>query len=288
MTVVIDDPEAMKLACDRARAAGLRVGVVPTMGALHRGHLALVEGARREGAGFLVVTIFVNPLQFGPNEDFAKYPRTFDDDLDACRRLGVDAVFAPAASRMYPDGHSTSVRVRGLTDRFEGAHRPEHFEGVTTVVAKLFEIAQPCVAVFGRKDYQQWKVVSRMVADLGMRVDVRAHAIVREPDGLALSSRNRYLEPRDRERARAISRALLAARSAYDGGERDAEALTRIARVIIEPAVDRIDYVSLAHAETLEPIEQGPTETPLLVVACRVGTTRLLDNTVLGADDFAI
>jgi pantoate--beta-alanine ligase len=286
-TIVIDDPAALVGACDRARAAGARVGVVPTMGALHRGHLALVDGVRREGASFVVVTIFVNPLQFGPNEDFARYPRTFEADLEACRARDVDVVFAPPRERMYPAGHATAVRVRGITERFEGVHRPTHFEGVTTVVLELFELTQPCVAIFGRKDYQQWRVIERMTADLHLRADVRSHPIVREHDGLALSSRNRYLDARDRERARALSQGLLAARAAYDRGERDAEILVRAARSIIEPAVDRIDYVALADRDTLEPIE-GRAEAPALLVACHVGSTRLIDNTVLGSDDFRI
>jgi pantoate--beta-alanine ligase len=287
VTIVLDDPAALRDACDRARSAGLRVGVVPTMGALHRGHLALVDGVRREGASFVVATIFVNPLQFGPNEDFARYPRTFDADLEACRARGVDVVFAPPRERMYPRGHATTVRVSGITERFEGVHRPTHFEGVTTIVLKLFELTQPCIAIFGRKDYQQWRVIERMTADLDLRAELRAHPIVRERDGLALSSRNRYLNAADRERARALSEGLLAARAAYDRGERDAGALASVARAIIEPRVDRIDYVATADAGTLEPIE-GAAERQVLLVACHVGTTRLIDNTVLGSDDFRI
>jgi len=284
---VVHDPVDLRAACDDARAAGRRVGLVPTMGALHDGHLSLARAARRRGADFIVVTIFVNPLQFGAGEDLDRYPRTLPDDVDACRRASVDLVFAPAVDAMYPPGFQTAVEVTGpLVDLHEGAHRPGHFRGVTTVVAKLFTMVGPSVAVFGKKDYQQWRVLTRMARDLAFPVDVVGEPTVREPDGLALSSRNRYLAPADRRRALAIHRGLSAADRAWRGGERDAGALTALATDEIEPAFDRVDYITLADAETLVPrAGQVPDDAPAaLLVAAHLGGTRLIDNRVLGDD----
>jgi pantoate--beta-alanine ligase len=252
------------------------------MGALHEGHTSLIEKAREHGARFVAVTIFVNPLQFGPNEDYERYPRTLEPDLEKCRAHGVDVVLAPARDAMYPAGFSTRVEVDGLTEHLEGAHRPGHFDGVTTVVAKLFALAAPCVAVFGQKDYQQWKIVERLARDLDLRVTVVGAPIVREPDGLALSSRNRYLSADERTRALAISRGLGAARAAFETGERSAEALRALAARPVEEAFDSVDYVALADPETLEAIDGVVAGRALVAVAARIGKTRLIDNTVLG------
>ena len=284
MTELLHEPSAVIDACDRARARGLRVGLVPTMGALHEGHLSLIDEAKRRGAGFVVVTIFVNPLQFGPAEDFSRYPRTLEADLRACAARGVEVVYAPDAAAMYPEGYQTHVEVGDLTTRLEGEFRPGHFRGVTTVVTKLFQVAQPCLAVFGKKDYQQLRVIERMTLDLGMRVEIVAHPIVREPDGLALSSRNRYLDPDQRARALAISRGLRAARDAFAAGERDAMKLEALVRAEVTPAFDRIDYIAVADPETLAPLAGPVADRALIAVAAHLGGTRLIDNTVLGED----
>ncbi len=262
---------------------GHRVGFVPTMGALHDGHLALVSEARSQGASFVAVSLFVNPTQFGPSEDFTRYPRTFDQDFARCRDAKVDVLFAPQREAMYPPGFSSVVEVKGLTDVLEGVHRPGHFAGVATVVCKLFGLAAPCVAVFGRKDYQQWKVVERMTRDLDLPVEIAAMPTVREPDGLALSSRNRYLSPEERERALGIARGIRAAMHAFDEGERKAASLLSLARAEIEPAFDAIDYVAIADADTLQPLDRVE-ERALLAVAAKIGKTRLIDNVVFGED----
>lgn len=262
---------------------GHRVGFVPTMGALHDGHLALVSEARARGATFVALSLFVNPTQFGPNEDFGRYPRTFDADFARCREAKVDVLFAPAREAMYPKGFSSVVEVRGLTEVLEGVHRPGHFAGVTTIVAKLFGLAGPCVAVFGRKDYQQWKVIERMTRDLDLPIDVVGMPTVREADGLALSSRNRYLSPEERQRALAISRGLRAAVRAFERGERDGAALVGVARAEIEAAFDSIDYVAIADADSLAPIERV-ADRAVVAVAAKIGATRLIDNVVLGEE----
>jgi pantoate--beta-alanine ligase len=253
------------------------------MGALHAGHLALVDEARRRGATRLVVTVFVNPLQFGPSEDFSRYPRTLPDDVAACEARGVDWVFAPDREAMYPTGFASQVRVAGLTDVLEGVFRPGHFDGVTTVVAKLFGLVGDSVAVFGRKDYQQWCVLRRMVRDLDMPIEMHGMTTVREGDGLALSSRNRYLSPTDRERALAISRGLRAACAALDAGERDPRVLEQLARAPIEASFDRIDYVAIADPDSLAPITKVEGRA-VLAVAAKIGATRLIDNVVLGEE----
>jgi pantoate--beta-alanine ligase len=273
----------VRAACDAARARGLAVGFVPTMGALHRGHLALASEAKRR-AGFVVVSIFVNPTQFGPGEDLARYPRDLAGDLAKLEPLGVDLVFAPEASEMYPPGDDTRVRVGAAAAPLEGAQRPGHFEGVATVVAKLFALVGPCVAVFGRKDYQQLLVVRRMAADLRFPVTVVAHPIVRDADGLALSSRNAYLSADERARALAIVRGLDAAARRYGAGERRARELERVARDPIEAAVSSIDYVEARDADSLAPVEGEVGARAVLLVACRVGKTRLIDNLVLGEE----
>jgi pantoate--beta-alanine ligase len=259
------------------------VAFVPTMGALHEGHLSLARAARK-AASFAIASIFVNPTQFGPNEDFARYPRNLEEDARKLAAVGIDAIFAPDAQEMYPNGDDTRVRVGHVAAPLEGAFRPGHFEGVATVVAKLFSIVGECTAFFGRKDYQQLLVVRRMVEDLFCPVRVVAHPIVRDADGLAMSSRNVYLSPEERARALSIVRGLDAAARSFAGGERRAEALSGEALRSIEPAVTSIDYVEVRDSETLAPVGGLVGTKAVLLVACRVGATRLIDNLVLGED----
>ncbi len=282
---VVHEPEAFRRACDEARARGQRVGLVPTMGALHAGHVALVEEAKRHGA-FVAVSIFVNPTQFGPNEDYARYPRTLAADAEKCERAGAAVVFAPAADAMYPPGDETRVRVGATAAPLCGAHRPGHFEGVTTVVAKLFALAGPCVAVFGRKDYQQLRVISRMTTDLFLPVEIVGLRTVREPDGLALSSRNAYLSPEQRAAALAIPRGLSRAAEAFARGERDASLLAGLARAPVAEVATSIDYVDVADPLSLRVLAPGERagERALLAMAIRLGGARLIDNVVLGED----
>ena len=279
--LVLHEPSHFRQACNRARADGKRVGLVPTMGALHEGHLALVDDAKRR-ADFVVLTIFVNPMQFGPNEDFTRYPRTLESDLAACEARGVDCVFAPNAQAMYPARFESHVEVDKITTHLEGAHRPSHFRGVTTVVAKLFNLTGAATAIFGRKDYQQWKVLERMALDLDFPIEVIGHPIVRENDGLAMSSRNRYLSAEERVRALAIVTGLRAATVAWEAGERREGELVALVRDKLAASFDSIDYIALADADVLTPIEHVAKDRALLAVAARIGKTRLIDNTVLG------
>jgi pantoate--beta-alanine ligase len=288
----------MQAEADAARAAGRRLALVPTMGALHAGHLALVEDARRRvgPGGHVAVSVFVNPTQFAPGEDFEAYPRTLGADVAALDGLGagaVDAVFAPTAPEMYPFGLPpyATVAVRDLDRHLCGAFRPGHFAGVTTVVAKLFLACRPHVAVFGQKDAQQLAVLRRMAADLGFGVEVAGHPIVREADGLALSSRNVYLSEAERADALVLSRAVRAAEAAVAGGERDAGRVeaAMAAEVARAPSV-RLQYAEVVDAETLQPPETlakgGPSAGRYLAaVAAFVGTTRLIDNATLSIED---
>jgi pantoate--beta-alanine ligase len=262
---------------DEARAEGKRIGFVPTMGALHEGHRSLVRRAAAE-TDFVVVSIFVNPTQFGANEDLSKYPRTFADDLDACKAEGANLVFHPDADEIYPEPSKTQINVEGLTERMEGAHRPGHFAGVALVCAKLFNIVGACTAYFGEKDAQQLRVVRRMARDLSMPVEVVGCPTIRDDDGLALSSRNRYLDPQQRERALALSRALNTIADAIHDGERDVATLHTLGREVLEAAdLDAIDYLEVVDPDTLEPLERV-TGTVLVLGTVRVGDTRLLDN----------
>jgi len=262
-----------------SRQAGKSVGLAPTMGALHEGHLSLVRAAKAS-CGAVAASIFVNPTQFGPNEDFAKYPRTFEADCKLLEAEGVDVVFAPTPEEMYPAGAVTFVEVAGLSDRLDGASRPGHFRGVATVVAKLFVAAEPDRAFFGQKDAAQVAVLRRMTADLGLPVELVVCPIVREPDGLAMSSRNRYLSPEERRQALVLSRALQAAQRAAKAGERKTTALIEAAWQVFltEPSV-RIDYIAAVDWATLEPVEEASSEM-LFAVAAYVGKTRLIDNFV--------
>jgi len=278
--VILRTPGELRKTCDDARASGKRVGFVPTMGALHEGHLALVREAKAR-ADFVVVSIFVNPTQFGPNEDFARYPRDLHGDAAKLAPLGVAAVFAPERDAMYVANEETRVRVGALAETLCGPLRPGHFEGVATVVAKLFALVGPSVAVFGRKDYQQLAIVKRMVLDLFLPIEVIGHPIVREPDGLAMSSRNAYLSAEQRARALCLSRALGAAGAAFQAGERDASRLASLARAEVESAADSIDYVSVVDADTLRAFSEPIATRPLVAIACRLGKTRLIDNAVL-------
>jgi pantoate--beta-alanine ligase len=266
-----------RIAVRDAQSRGKSIGLVPTMGALHDGHLSLIRRARAE-TGFVVVSIFVNPTQFGPHEDLWRYPRPFERDVELCKREGVDVIFAPEASTIYPPGFATFVDVEGLSQRMEGAFRPSHFRGVATVVLKLFQIVAPDVAYFGQKDAQQARVIQQMVRDLNVPVEIRVCPIVREPDGLALSSRNVYLSADERAQAIALSRSLHAAKELIGAGERDANSVRQKMRSVLESAHDVVtDYAELVDPITFEPVQQvtGPV---LAVVAARVGTTRLIDN----------
>jgi pantoate--beta-alanine ligase len=252
------------------------------MGALHEGHLSLVRAAKTQ-SDFVIVSIFVNPLQFGPKEDLSKYPRTFERDCALLEKEGVDLIFAPSDAEMYPGGAVTYVNVEGLSERLDGLSRPGHFRGVTTVVSKLFHIAEPDKAFFGQKDAAQVAIIKRMVRDLDMAVEIVVCPIVREPDGLAMSSRNAYLDPHQRKHALVLSRALNRVQELFEGGEREARLLIAAGEEVFrgEPAV-RIDYVSIVGRDSLEPLEQAESGA-LLAVAAYVGATRLIDNALLGS-----
>ncbi|MDO9174163.1 MAG: pantoate--beta-alanine ligase, partial [Actinomycetota bacterium] len=245
---VFDTPDAMRSWSDAQRVAGRRVALVPTMGALHDGHMALVHDARAR-ADAVVVSIFVNPLQFNRPDDFAAYPRPLDDDLAICAAAGVDAVYAPTAAAMYPNGFDTHVEPGAIADRLEGAFRPGHFRGVTTVVAKLFGAVRPDVAVFGQKDYQQLTVIRRMSADLDMGIEVAAMPTVRDADGVAMSSRNRRLTPAQRDAAVCVPQALQAVADALAAGERDVAALVAVGRAV----VDAEPLAAFEHLEIVHP-----------------------------------
>jgi pantoate--beta-alanine ligase len=271
---------AMRAACATARLSGKRVGLVPTMGALHEGHLSLVRAARAQ-CDVVATSIFVNPTQFGPNEDLAKYPRPFERDCELLRSERIDLLFAPTVEEMYPAGAVTHVNVDGLSERLCGKSRPGHFRGVATVVSKLFHIAQPGVAFFGQKDAAQVAVIRAMVRDLHLPVEIVACPIVREPDGLALSSRNVYLNSEQRSQALVLHRALETVRELYEGGERSSARLIPAGAEEFsrEPGV-RLDFLEIVDAETLEALETARLGA-LVAVAGFLGTTRLIDNLVL-------
>ena len=270
----------MKQVARQARYEGRPTGFVPTMGALHAGHLSLVRAALAQCRP-VIASIFVNPTQFGPSEDFQKYPRTLDADGRKLEDAGVDYLFAPEAPEIYPQGFRTWVNVEGLSDRLEGRVRPGHFRGVTTVVLKLLEIIQPQKAFFGRKDAQQARIIRQMARDLHLNSEILVCPIVREADGLAMSSRNAYLNPRDRRAATILFRALDAARASIEGGERDALRLTAAMREMLrtEPLAEP-DYVELVDAETLEPVTRLRGAC-LALIAARVGAVRLIDNLLI-------
>jgi pantoate--beta-alanine ligase len=269
-----------RAACRIARANNKRLGLVPTMGALHEGHLSLVRAAKAQ-CDSVAVSLFVNPTQFGPTEDLARYPRPFERDRELLEKEGVAILFAPSAEEMYPKGDGTWVVVEGLSEKLDGHSRPGHFRGVTTVVSKLFHILEPDVAFFGQKDAAQSAVIRRMVRDLNFPVEIAICPIVREPDGLAMSSRNAYLNTEERMRALALRRSLQRVEDKFREGERSAAKLIAAASEIFaqEPGV-RLDYFEIVDPDTLDPVEQ--VEQPTLVaVAAYLGSTRLIDNTVL-------
>lgn len=270
----------MKAACRQVTRSGKTLGFVPTMGALHEGHLSLVR-ASRSRCDVTAVSIFVNPLQFGPSEDLAKYPRTLERDVAMLEELGVDLLFLPSVEEMYPAGARTRVAVEGLSDKLDGASRPGHFVGVTTVVSKLFEIVRPDLAFFGQKDAAQVAVLRKMVRDLDMDVEMIVCPIVREKDGLAMSSRNAYLTPEQRQQALVLYRALMRVQMTADRGERDAAKLRAIGeQVVAEEPGARLDYFAVVDPETLEPVADT-RRGALVAVAAYVGTTRLIDNIVV-------
>jgi pantoate--beta-alanine ligase len=276
----LDRGNDLRAVLDHARSAGLNVGLVPTMGALHEGHLALIRRSAAE-CDLTVVTVFVNPLQFGPNEDLATYPRDLEGDLRAAATAGADLVFAPAVAEMYPEPTVTTVHVDGPVEVLEGASRPGHFAGVTTVVAKLFNLAGPCRAYFGEKDWQQLVVVRRLVDDLDFPVEVVGCQTVRDPDGLACSSRNARLSPDERRAATVLHRALAEAVALVDAGERDPDAVrSRLVDVIASEPLVRLDYAEVRRAGDLAPVARLEGDIRLLVAAW-AGTTRLIDNAAL-------
>jgi pantoate--beta-alanine ligase len=293
---VVESVAACRAVLDQARAAGRVVGLVPTMGALHQGHTSLLDRARAE-CNVVAVSIFVNPLQFGDPEDIARYPRTLERDLRVCAESGADVVFVPSVGEMYPSwpaAPSTTVSVRGVSEAWEGASRPGHFDGVATVVAKLFTMAGPCRAYFGLKDFQQLAVVRRMARELSLPVEVIGCPIVREPDGLALSSRNVRLSEDERQAATVLSRALAAGRAVLEAGEPSGAAVGRAMRAVVaaEPMV-QLDYAVVVDADTLEEAatlhdddhdhDHGSLR---LLIAAQVGPVRLIDNSAaLTADD---
>jgi pantoate--beta-alanine ligase len=263
-----------------ARAKERVLGLVPTMGALHEGHLSLVREALRRSSP-VVVSLFVNPKQFGPSEDLQKYPRNLEADRAALEKLGVDYLFAPSAEEMYPKGFRTAVTVEGLGDRLEGRSRPGHFRGVATVVLKLFEIVQPRLAFFGRKDAQQLRIIRQMAADLNLDAEIVTCPIVREPDGLALSSRNSYLKDGERQSATALYRSLDAARRAIQAGERDPIRISAVLRQVIDSEAGvALDYAEIVDADSFEP-SMTLRRPCYLVIAARVGSTRLIDNALI-------
>ena len=268
----------MKQAARQALAENHVIGMVPTMGALHDGHLSLLRRAKSE-CSKVFASIFVNPMQFGPNEDLSKYPRTFETDVAKLESAGADILFAPEAKEIYPQGFSTYITVEGLSDRLEGRSRPGHFRGVATVVHKLFEIAQPQYAFFGRKDAQQARILQRMLQDLNSDVELVLCPIVREPDGLALSSRNAYLNPEERRAATVLHRALQAACREVAAGARDALSLQNTVRkALAEEKLARADYVEVADADAFEPVARIGSRSTYVLLAVFIGKTRLIDN----------
>jgi pantoate--beta-alanine ligase len=278
--LVVADAVELRSLTERARSQGKSVGLVPTMGALHEGHLSLVDASKRT-CDVSVVSIFVNPAQFAPGEDFHRYPRTLETDLQLLAGRGTEIVFTPSAETMYGAHHATFVEVAGPAMRLEGQFRPSHFRGVATIVLKLFNLVQPDRAFFGQKDYQQSVVVRRMVHDLDLPIQIDVCPTMREPDGLALSSRNIFLSSDERTRALAISASLRLARQLIEQGQTNSAIVRSRMRAVLEASDLKIDYVEVVDPETLESIEtlDGPTA---VLVAARVGATRLIDNALIG------
>ncbi len=277
---VIDSPAEMQKLADTLRSKGSPLGLVPTMGALHEAHISLIRRAVSDCPA-AVVSIFVNPAQFGPHEDLDSYPRTIEADLNICRAEGVAAVYAPTAAAMYGNGFDTWIEVPSLTAGLCGPHRPGHFRGVATVVAKLFAACKPDKAYFGEKDYQQLVLIRRMAEDLNLGVEIVACPIVREKDGLAMSSRNVNLRGDERERALSLSRGLYRAKKLFAGGEKNAAGLIAAAREELKGARAQIDYIEIVDPDTLSPLEVAQ-DSARIAVAAQIGSTRLIDNMALG------
>lgn len=281
MIIISDIPEMQRIA-DEHRALGHRIGFVPTMGYLHEGHLDLLRIARNE-ADIVVLSIFVNPTQFSAGEDLDRYPRDFEHDCALAKAEGCDIVLSPDAAQMYPVNDCTWVNVEQLGAGLEGASRPTHFRGVTTVVAKLFHIVRPHFAVFGQKDAQQAAIIRRMTGDLHFGIDIRIAPIRRESDGLAMSSRNTYLSDQDRREALALSRALRLAEEQYEAGERRTASLrSTLLDELQRTGAVHVDYAAIVHPDTFEPAGELISDPVLIAIAARVGRTRLIDNTILG------
>ncbi|PIV39842.1 MAG: pantoate--beta-alanine ligase [Candidatus Omnitrophica bacterium CG02_land_8_20_14_3_00__42_8] len=277
---VYRDPSSLIKKVREIKKQGYKIGLVPTMGFLHEGHMSLVRKARKD-TDCVIVSIFVNPAQFGPGEDFKKYPRALKKDLVLCEKEGVDIIFAPESKKMYPRGYSTYVNVEKITDTLCGASRPGHFRGVSTVVAKFFNIITPDIAYFGRKDAQQAIVIKRMAEDLNMGVEIKVMPIVREKDGLAMSSRNVYLNRRERSEAQCIYKSLKSAKKLFNSGERDSKKIiNKIKRVINSQPDTKIDYAAIVGTKDLRDIKKISGEA-LIAVAVKIGKTRLIDNIVL-------
>lgn len=280
---IINSAEKMQQAALSLKREGKRIAFVPTMGYLHEGHASLLREGRTR-CDVLVLSIFVNPIQFGPNEDLDSYPRNLDGDCAIARECGVDIVFTPSAAGMYPPGFQTSIRVPELALPLCGASRPGHFDGVATVVAKLFNIVQPDVALFGKKDFQQLAIIRRMTVDLSLPVEIIGMPIVRERDGLAMSSRNAYLSADQRQSALCLSRSIRKVRELYSSGEQRVERLRSAALELIQAESAAVtDYLEFRDAGTLEPVTTAH-DTTLMALAVKTGTTRLIDNTVLGEE----
>jgi pantoate--beta-alanine ligase len=280
-TQVIRELKPLSTFCAEARRAGRTIGLVPTMGALHEGHFSLVR-ASKAACDHTVVTIFVNPAQFAPHEDLDRYPRTFAVDLAQLEKLGTDVVFAPIPADIYPPGFSTYVEPPAVSRLWEGTFRPQFFRGVTTIVLKLFHLIPADISFFGQKDYQQLRVIQQMAADLNLPIEVRRCPIIREPDGLAMSSRNRYLDATQRAQAVSLSQGLQEAVILYDQGERSADQVTSpIFKALQMAGIDRIDYIAVADVWTLEPVTTIQ-EAAVILIAAYVGETRLIDNCLLG------
>jgi pantoate--beta-alanine ligase len=277
---IVRTVKSLRAAVFSQRRRGRRIGLVPTMGALHQGHLSLIRLAKKR-ADFVAVSIFVNPAQFVPREDLAKYPRDLKGDAEKCRMAGADLIFAPGVKEVYPRGFSTYVNVEGLTQGLCGASRPGHFRGVATVVCKLLNMARPDLAVFGQKDAQQAAVIKRMVRDLDMDVKIVTGPIIREPDGLAMSSRNAYLTPAERAQAPALHRSLVLARRMAREGKREAGEVRRRMKALLarEAPLGKVDYIEIVDGETLEPARRISGRT-LVALAVRFPSARLIDNTV--------
>ena len=277
---IVNKVRQMQVLSDKFKKEGKKIAFVPTMGYFHKGHLSLMERGRKL-ADILVISIFVNPIQFGPGEDFMEYPRDLERDLSLAEGVGVDVVFIPEAEEMYPPDYQTYLEVTGLTQHLCGLFRPGHFRGVTTVVAKLFNIVKPDIALFGLKDYQQYIVIKRMVRDLNYDIEVVGCPIIREEDGLAMSSRNKYLTPEQRKSALCLYQGIKLAERLVREGQRDAKIIVKeVIDYIESKPYTQIDYVKICHPETLDDLEYL-NDKALLALAVRVGKARLIDNTIL-------